>query len=273
MTEQKILTVFMFQQSKVYLLLTVGHLVSSSLVVWVLISGYSWLPSHTSHHLLTATVRLAAVPTDWPQLILLQVLGYLCGLQTVLCAYQSAREEQYTKIEESSTNFTLHDTVTTRAVTADTIIPPRPQPPPAPRPAVRVQHDNYQSPPHSVRVQHDNYQSPPHSQHNHNGARQVLPPVRSVSQHRLGSGQEMQDYYELRARQPDTSLDCGFTPASTEQQYSIKETGAIPKKKKKTVPLPSPLTIHPDEIIALPMDDLSPHLSASTQKPQHNSAH
>ena len=187
------------------------------------------------------------------------MLGYLCGLQTVLCAYQSAREEQYTKIEESSTNFTLHDTVTTRAVTADTIIPPRPQPPPAPRPAVRVQHDNYQS--------------PPHSQHNHNGARQVLPPVRSVSQHRLGSGQEMQDYYELRARQPDTSLDCGFTPASTEQQYSIKETGAIPKKKKKTVPLPSPLTIHPDEIIALPMDDLSPHLSASTQKPQHNSAH
>ena len=66
MTVQKILTVFMFQQSKVYLLLTVGHLVSSSLVVWVLISGYSWLPSHTSHHLLTATVRLT-VPTDCPQ--------------------------------------------------------------------------------------------------------------------------------------------------------------------------------------------------------------
>ena len=211
-----------------------------------------------------------------------EVLGYLCGLQTAICSYQSARHSQYAKIEESSTNFTLHDTVTTRAVTSDTIIPPRPQPPPPPRPALKAHHD--------------------YSHHNHNGARQTLPPVRSVSQHRLGSGQEMQDYYELRPRQPDTSLDhnyrhsksdtehlsnengdnCergevgrtrvedsdtahqtrlhpgGDTPHSVPRQYSIKETGAIPKKKKKTVPLPSPLTVHPDEIIALPMEDLSP---------------
>ena len=222
---------------------------------------------------------------------MLQVLGYLCGLQTVLCSYQSARQEDYTKIEESSTNFTLHDTVTTRAVTSDSIMPPpRPLPPPPPRPALRAHHDNYHPPPPPP--VHTNYsQQVAHkTHHNHNGARQLLPPVRSVSQHRLGSGQEMQDYYELRPRQPDLSLDTeqvSSDPAhQTELQpdqnslhsavphkYSMKETGAIPKIKKKTVPLPSPLTIHPDEIIALPMDDLSPHLSASTQEPRYNSAH
>ena len=52
----------------------------------------------------------------------------------------------------------------------------------------------------------------------------------------------------------------------------LKDTGAIPKKKK-TVPLPSPLTVHPDEIISLPLDDLTPPTSASTQKHYYNYAH
>ena len=54
----------------------------------------------------------------------------------------------------------------------------------------------------------------------------------------------------------------------------FKETGAIPKKKK-SAHLPSPLTLHPDEIISLPMDDLSPSLSASNIQKQrfNNFAH
>ena len=122
--------------------------------------------------------------------------------------------------------------------------------------------------------------------------------MRSVSQHRL-------DYYELRPRQPHVTLDQSDEeeeeeeasatgslgnndevatrttnqtelhpdPNSVHWTVPMRETGAIPKKKKTPVPLPSPLTIHPDEIIALPMDDFSPHLSASTQKARYNSAH
>ena len=248
-----------------------------------------------------------------------QVLGYLCGLQTAICSYQSARHSQYAKIEESSTALTLHDTVTTRAVTSDSIMPPRPQPPPPPRPALRSQqerrlgqslsNENYGGPPPpGVAPQHNTHQHhhhqhhhqqphPHHHQHhNHNGARTLRPPVRSVSQHRL-------DYYELRPRQPHITLDHSEEeeeaasgsfvnndedtagtrnqtelhpdPTSVHWTVPMKETGAIPKKKKTPVTLPSPLTIHPDEIIALPMDDFSPHLSlsASTQKPRYNSAH
>ena len=46
----------------VFFLLTVGYLSASSLVVWLLLT-YSedaqepWLPPHTRHHLVTATVR------------------------------------------------------------------------------------------------------------------------------------------------------------------------------------------------------------------------
>ena len=51
---------------------------------------------------------------------------------------------------------------------------------------------------------------------------------------------------------------------------SMKETGAIPKKKK-TAPLSSPLTIHPDEIISVPLDtELSPNMRASTHKQRYN---
>ena len=45
-----------------FFLLTVGYLSASSLVVWLLLT-YSedpqdpWLPPHTRHHLVTATVR------------------------------------------------------------------------------------------------------------------------------------------------------------------------------------------------------------------------
>ena len=247
----------------------------------------------------------------------LQVLGYLCGLQTAICSYQSARHSHYAKIEESETNLTLHDTVTTRAATSESIMPPRPQPPPPPRPALKSQQErrvgqslsnenypSYSSYPTSYPVTPAAAGPAPHSthhhqhHHNHNGARTLRPPVRSVSQHRL-------DYYELRPRQPHITLDhsedeeeevaasrSGSSgtnheattrttnrqpelhpdPSSVHWTVPLKETGAIPKKKKTPVP-PSPLTIHPDEIIALPMDDFSPHLSASTQKPRYNSAH
>ena len=356
------------------------------------------------------------------------MLGYVCGLQTMVCSYQSHRHSHYAKIEESSTNFTLHDTVTTRAVTADSIMPPpRPQPPPAPRPQQRSHNDrggyslanqNYHAPPP---VHHTNYSElvKQNLEHNHNGGRQVrtrppaspdypLPPVRSVSQHRIGTAEEMQNYYELRPRIPDLTEDeppqrivssqlsqprhnnskprsihkrsssnaannnnksivqikdpsehfdilsepggngvhenngdysndnsdkedeegdpllvdsrkanhtsvrtkiplsqsdvliqyhtvhseqedhrhrqpilnskhhQEFHPAqnSLNPVKTMKETGAIPKRKKNA-PIPSPLTIHPDEIISLPMDDLSPSLSASNPKQQryNNYAH
>ena len=145
-----------------------------------------------------------------------QVLGYLCGLQTAICSYQSARHSQYAKIEESSTNFTLHDTVTTRAVTSDSIMPPRPQPPPPPRPALKSQQERRGGPSLLASETYQSYPAPPappgpaqhhqqhhqqhHHHHNHNGARTLRPPVRSVSQHRL-------DYYELRPRQPHITLD------------------------------------------------------------------
>ena len=174
------------------------------------------------------------------------MLGYFCGLQTILCSYQSARYSHYAKIEESSTNFTLHDTVTTRAVTADSIMqppsshPPRPQPPPAPRPQQRSYdrervdhappHHYYAPPPPVVHTNYSELVKQHNIQHNHNGGRQLLqhpaggqrrikksgsrspdrpllPPVRSVSQHRLGTAEEMQDYYELRPRIPDLTED------------------------------------------------------------------
>ena len=45
-----------------FFLLTVGYLSASSLVVWLLLTysedpQHPWLPPHTRHHLVTATVR------------------------------------------------------------------------------------------------------------------------------------------------------------------------------------------------------------------------
>lgn len=90
--------------------------------------------------------RLILTP-QFKKVIFVQVLGYICSLEVLLCSLQSYRAAKYHKMEESSTNFTLHDTannpaVASRAVTADSIGPPRPHPPPAPRPIVRSQAAN-----------------------------------------------------------------------------------------------------------------------------------
>jgi len=412
-------------QTVIYLLVAVGYLAASSMVLSVLVTysetQYSWLPSSTKHHLIATTV-----------------LGYICGLQTLVCSCQAARNKQYDKMEESSTNFTLHEGVASRAITSDSIMP-RPHPPPAPRPIVRSQAERS-----GLTLANQNYQPPPpvhHSQytdlvrhglqHNHNGGRQIAntyhpppiyrqkrsaspdtPPPRSASQHRLRSpDRELQDLYELRphkipdqsphhpykpgldpppppplnsnnessartgeregSAKPDRKSNCvtantannqvsyklsekprveastnnnqgdvgiksddinptvhsssnswnrkqrgdpsegvrtsGGEPLLSNQKNKVelisgesstterlrksnsdhkeihpaqhsfhavplKNTGAIPKKKK-TAPLPSPLTVHPDEIISLPLDDLTPPTSASTQKHYYNYAH
>jgi len=424
-------------QTVIYLVVALGYLAASSLVLSVVVSysdtQYSWLPSSTKHHLIATTV-----------------LGYICGLQTLVCSCQAARNSHYDKMEESSTNFTLHEAVASRAITSDSIMP-RPHPPPAPRPIVRSQaersgltlaNQNYHPPPP---VHHHNYSDlvRHNLQHNHNGGRQLAPgntytpyrqkrsaspdtpPPRSASQHRLRSpDRELQDFYELRPHIPDLSPGRAQSPqlpyrlgrldppehsknelsarndrrsnwvekdtankhlvhnqvssklsnkasvgnttkqvnnqGDTVVNYSntqtvgnksddinrtvhissnswnkkfgenlprgdpsdsertsasailnnqknevelcgepligerlrksnsdhkeihpahhsfhsvpMKDTGAIPKKKK-TAPLPSPLTVHPDEIISLPLDDLTPPTSASTQKHYYNYAH
>ena len=53
----------LFQQTIIYLLLTVGYLSASSLVAWIIVTynsdpNFSWIPSSTKHQLITTTVRL-----------------------------------------------------------------------------------------------------------------------------------------------------------------------------------------------------------------------
>jgi hypothetical protein len=68
------------------------------------------------------------------------VLGYLCGLEALLCSLHSLRAGQYDRMEESSTHLTLQQGgAASRAVTSDSIVPARPLPPPPPRPIVRSQ--------------------------------------------------------------------------------------------------------------------------------------
>ena len=66
---------------------------------------------------------------------MMQVLGYLCGLEALLCSLHSLHASQYDRMEESSTQLTLHQAAAaSRAVTSDSIVPPRSHPPPPPRP-------------------------------------------------------------------------------------------------------------------------------------------
>ncbi len=68
------------------------------------------------------------------------MLGYLCGLEALLCSLHSLRAGQYDRMEESSTHLTLQQGgAASRAVTSDSIVPARPLPPPPPRPIVRSQ--------------------------------------------------------------------------------------------------------------------------------------
>ena len=109
----------------------------------------------------------------------MQVLGYLCGLQSLVCSCHSLTSRQMDKkLEQSSTQFTLQTAAASRAVTSDTIAA---RPPPAPRPIVRSQgqaghpplglsNQNYSPPPGTK------HQAPRHLQHNHYGGRGGGPP-------------------------------------------------------------------------------------------------
>ena len=58
----------------------------------------------------------------------MQVLGYLCGLQSLVCSCHALTSRQMDKkLEQSSTQFTLQTAAASRAVTSDTIAarPPR----------------------------------------------------------------------------------------------------------------------------------------------------
>lgn len=97
--------------------------------------------------------------------------------------------------------------------------------------------------------------------------------------HRDNSGEKEKEGEVLLNSNTNTSeihpilLKNSFNPVPNNAK-PFRETGAIPKKKK-SAPLPSPLTLHPDEIISLPMDDLSPSMSASNIQKQrfNNFAH
>ena len=74
------------------------------------------------------------VITEWPLNViffLFQLLGFLCSIGTFLCSFNCGPPPpSYDKMLESSTHFTLHETVTPRAVTTETI-PPSSGPAPA----------------------------------------------------------------------------------------------------------------------------------------------
>ena len=151
-------------------------------------------------------------------LLVFQVLGYICGLESLFCSLDSLRSSRYQKMEESSTNVTLHDAATSRAVTHESLVP-RPAPPPAPRPIVRSQAERA-----GLSLVNQNYQPPPPPvdlvryslQPNHNGGRQLTG----------GGGGRVK-----RSASPDTSLYSPVTsrPASPDDLFDFRPN--IPRTK------------------------------------------
>lgn len=221
-------------QTVIYLLLGLSYLAASSLVLSVVLAYQEATPDSpppsTRHHLLATSV-----------------LGYLCGLQSLVCSCHSLTSRQMDKkLEQSSTQFTLQTAAASRAVTSDTIAA---RPPPAPRPIVRSQgqaghpplglsNQNYSPPP---RTKHP---APRHLQHNHYGGRGGGPP-----------------YPHKRSASPDT-------PPALHRSYP-SSPGTPPS---------SPETAHRKVHRASPRTrDLSPRAQAPTfmqdslpQRPNHS---
>ena len=186
----------------------------------------------------------------------MQVLGYLCGLQSLVCSCHSLTSRQMDKkLEQSSTQFTLQTAAASRAVTSDTIAA---RPPPAPRPIVRSQgqaghpplglaNQNYSPPP---RTKHQ--AAPRHLQHNHYGGRGGGPP-----------------YPHKRSASPDTppALHRSY-PSSPGTPPSSPETA----HRKVHRASPRPRDLSPRAQAPIFMQDSSPQRSNHSQDPSPRSA-
>jgi len=260
-------------QTVIYLLLGLSYLAASSLVLSVVLAYQEATPDSpppsTRHHLLASSV-----------------LGYLCGLQSLVCSCHSLTSRQMDKkLEQSSTQFTLQTAAASRAVTSDTIAA---RPPPAPRPIVRSQgqaghpplglsNQNYSPPPGTK------HQAPRHLQHNHYGGRGGGPPY----PHKRSASPDTPP--ALHRSYPSSPRDPGVDPGDPvkERLKGLEHTsihpadgpaltGAIPKKRKKTGPNPSLYPDerpHPDEIICVSMEDVEDVEQQRKQQQQQQSQH
>ena len=186
----------------------------------------------------------------------MQVLGYLCGLQSLVCSCHSLTSRQMDKkLEQSSTQFTLQTAAASRAVTSDTIAA---RPPPAPRPIVRSQgqaghpplglaNQNYSPPP---RTKHQ--AAPRHLQHNHYGGRGGGPP-----------------YPHKRSASPDTppALHRSY-PSSPGTPPSSPETA----HRKVHRASPRPRDLSPRAQAPIFMQDSSPQRTNHSQDPSPRGA-
>jgi len=130
-----------------------------------------------------------------------------------LCSFDSFRSARYQKMEESSTNFTLHETATSRAVTNESIVP-RPNPPPAPRPIVRSQAERS-----GFSIANQNFQPPQVSQPYTNIVKYNLQPKHNGGRELTGAPVTL-DLYK-RSASPDTLYSPSVSqPGSPNFTYS-----------------------------------------------------
>ena len=209
-----------------------------------------------------------------------QLLGFTCAFETFLCSFNCGRplpKSHYDKMAESSTHFTLHETVTTgggqsRAVTDDSLKQKQQQSQQPRENETYLINENYdksdRKKPNTTNAtaQYDAVQSKSGST-----TAKKTNGVKSANSKSNHGSNELPNRPGNEHGSSNTSVEV-TTRATVENKAAMKNTGAIPKQKSSSKP-PKPSTNHLDEIVALPLTDdfvsanAGPPASAPLQPP------
>ena len=178
---------------------------------------------------------------------------------------------------ESSTHFTLHETVTTgggqsRAVTDDSLKQKQHQNPnPQPQNETYLINENYDKSDRKKPLTTTNATAQYDAVQSKSGS------TTAKKTNGVKSANNSKNHHEATASSSQgppgsssaTSVEV-TTRATVENKAAMKSTGAIPKQKSSSKP-PKPSTNHLDEIVALPLTDdfgsVSPHPPSAASAP------
>ena len=172
-------------------------------------------------------------------------------------------KSNYDKMAESSTHFTLHETVTTgggqsRAVTDDSLKQKQNN-------ETYLINENYDK---SDRKKPNPAQIDSHAVQSKSGStNKKTNGVKSANNNKNNNttttgGTAATPSASTSAVAASASVEV-TTRATVENKAAMKNTGAIPKQKISTSKPPKPSTNHLDEIVALPLDDFVPPMTSA----------